>query len=340
MKHVAIDLGGMESQICTRDSKGNIVEEGRRRTSSLNATFKRRKPSRVILETCSEAFAVADAALKNGHDVRVVPATLVRTLGVGARGIKTDKRDAQVLSEVSTRIELNSVHIPSMKARERKAMCGMRQSMIEARTQIINCVCGWLRTKLARIRSGSVETFPKRVRTKLLAVPEGMPVFVDRLLQTIDELTKQIKEADKEMKKVATADEVCRRLMSVPGVGPVTAVRFVSTLDDPTRFGNAHAVESYLGLTPGERSSSNRRRRTPITKAGPSEVRRVLVQACWSAWRARPRDPMVQWAQQVAYRRGRQVAVVAMARKLAGTLFAIWRDGTTYEPKKLGSTTP
>lgn len=340
MKHVAIDLGGMESQICTRDNKGKIIQEGRRRTANLDAFFRRKKRSRVILETCSEAFAVADTALKHGHDVRVVPATLVRTLGVGARGIKTDRRDAQVLSEVSSRIDLNSVHIPSSKARNLKAMCGMRQSLIESRTQLINCVRGWLRTKLIRLRSGTVQTFPARLRSQLLKDSEGMPVFVDRLLQVIEKINKQLKDADQEMAEVAKNNDICQRLMTAPGVGPVTAVRFFATVDDPSRFANAHALESYLGLTPGERSSSERRRRTPITKAGPSEVRRVLVQGCWSVWRMRPTDPLVRWAHQVAHRRGRQIAIVAMARKMAGILFAMWRNGTTYDPKLVSPAIP
>jgi transposase len=105
----------------------------------------RRVVSRVILETCSEAFRVADLALSHGHEVRVVPATLVRSLGVGARRIKTDRRDAQVLSEVSCRIDLPSVHVTTELARERRSMCTMREELIAPRTALINCVRGWLR---------------------------------------------------------------------------------------------------------------------------------------------------------------------------------------------------
>ena len=107
-------------------------------------------------------------------------------------------------------------------------------------------------------------------------------------------------------------------------------MRFVAAIDDPTRFQSAHRVESYLGLTPGERSSSERERRTGITKAGPSALRRTLVQAAWSLLRSRPNEPMVIWAMQIAARRSRFVAVVALARKLVGILFAMWRDGTAY----------
>ena len=154
------------------------------------------------------------------------------------------------------------------------------------------------------------------------------------ILTSIELVTEQINEATKELEAIAKADPVCRRLMSVPGVGPVTATRFVAALDSHVRFASAHAVEAYLGLTPGEDSSSSRQRRTGLTKAGPPRVRWALVQASWSAWRTRPGDPMVRWAQQVALRRGRNIAIVALARKMAGILFAPWRDEATYDPHR------
>ena len=100
MEHLAIDLGGKESQICVRSSTGQIIEERRCPTASLGRYLATRPRSRLVVETCSEAFAVADAALAAGHEVRVVPATLIRSLGVGARRLKTDRRDARILRGV------------------------------------------------------------------------------------------------------------------------------------------------------------------------------------------------------------------------------------------------
>ena len=334
MEHVAIDLGGRESQVCVRTADGEIVEERRWLTSSLEKYLQRRPSSRVIIETSSEAFAVADGALRCGHEVRVVPATLVRSLGVGARGIKTDIRDARVLSEVSCRIDLPSVHVCSENSRELKSMCAAREVLVTARTKLINNIRGWLRTKLIRIRTGGVVSFVQRVRDKLLSDVDGMPLYVERLLFMIEELTGQIQDATQELEELANKDEACRRLMTVPGVGPQTAVRFRAAIDDITRFANAHGLESYLGLTPGESSSSTKVHRTGLTKAGAKKVRWCLIQAAWCAWRTRPGDPMVQWTQRVADRRGRMIAVVALARKLAGILYAIWRDGSSYDPTK------
>jgi transposase len=139
-------------------------------------------------------------------------------------------------------------------------------------------------------------------------------------------------EAEKEIAKEARADATCERLMTVPGVGPNTAVRFVAALDEINRFEGAHKVEAYLGLVPGERSSSEKRRRTGITKAGSSALRHTLVQAAWAARRCRRQDPLQLWNIEVEKRRGKRVALMALARKLAGILYAVWRDGGKYEP--------
>jgi len=335
MDHIAIDLGGKESEICRRGDDGRIIEQIRRPTARLSSYLKRRPPSRVILETSAEAFKIADAAIELGHDVRVVPATLAPSLGIGSRGIKTDRRDAQLLSEISTRIALPSVHLPSPTSRSRKAACTAREALVNSRTQLINMVRGWLRTQLIKLPSGDSTTFPRRVRSKVLDQPEGLPEFIEQALRVLDVLNQQITLADDELEQIALSDPLCLRLMSVPGVGPVTSIRFVAAVDEVSRFPNAHALQSYLGLVPGEHSSSNKKRRTGITKAGPPRVRWALTQAAWSLRRARKLDPLSLWAQSVEARRGKRVAAVALARRLAGVLYAIWRDGTRYEPSRL-----
>lgn len=334
MDHVAIDLGGRESQICVRSSDGKVLEEKRLPTAKLGAWLGKRDKSRVIMETCAESFAVADQGRAAGHEVRVVPATLVKTLGVGARKLKTDRRDAQVLSEVSCRIELPGVHIPSTQARQSKSVCGMRETLVESRTKHINAVRGWLRTQLIRLRSGTSATFAQRVRAHVASKGQNVPLHVELVLESIEQLSAHIARADEAVAELAQNDARCQRLMTVPGVGPVTAVRFVAALDELGRFPSAHHVESYLGLVPGQDSSSDTVRHTSITKAGSSAVRRVLVQACWSMRHCRSQDPLVRWSQDVEQRRGKRVAIVAMARKLAGILFALLRDGTSYVPTK------
>jgi transposase len=326
MEHVAIDLGGRKSQVCVRAADGQILEEKAWATRRLGEFLAGRPASRVVVETCAEAFGVADQALERGHEVRVVPATLVRSLGVGERGLKSDKRDARKLSEVSCRIDLPSVHVPSAQSRQLKTQLGMREGLVGARTMLINTVRGWLRAEAIAIPR-SADAFVRRVRE---AKGAGLPMYVERQLQIIDRLSEQIDEADKELAKQAKTHPVCPRLMSVPGVGPLTALQFAAVIDDPKRFKTAHDVEAYLGLTPGQDSSSAKERTTSITKAGSTTMRCLLVQAAWAARRSRGKHPMVDWSLEVEKRRGKRIAIVAFARKLAGILFALWRDGTFY----------
>jgi transposase len=209
-----------------------------------------------------------------------------------------------------------------------------RELLIENRTKSINHVRGWLRTLLWRLPSGATRTLPQRVRAHATANGLVVPEHIERVLLVIDVLNEEVKEADRQLRTLARENPVCRRLMTVPGVGPVTAVSYVAAIDDVSRFPRAHLVQSYLGLTPGENSSSERHRRLSITKAGAGSVRRALIQAAWSVFVHRPEEPMVRWATQIAERRGRFIAIVALARKLAGIMYALWRDDTSYQASK------
>jgi transposase len=326
--HCAIDLGGRKSQVCVRAPDGHLLFEGPYDTPSLPEFLRLLPRSRVIVETAAEAFRIADAAKEAGHEVRVVPATLVRSLGVGARKTKTDKRDARALSEVSCRIDLPSVHIPSARSREWKTICGMHDALITARTKLVNNLRGWLRGQGLRIGKGKAETFAQRMMQF-----ESLPDYVTDQVEALAALDEKIRESEKRIKELAK-DELCQRLMTVPGVGPSTSVRFVAAIDDVTRFDSAHKVESYFGLVPGESSSSERQQRLSITKAGPPSVRWVLGQAAW-ALQIRCRDPAARplqlWAAEIARKHGKRIATIALARKLAGILYALWRDGTTYQ---------
>jgi transposase len=225
------------------------------------------------------------------------------------------------------------VHVPTELSRSLKSTCGNREELIECRTKLINNVRGWLRTQLWHVRQGSTTTFVLRTREHAKSISEVIPEHIERTLPLIDELTKQIRAADKQLAQTAKAHPICQKLMTIPGVGPVTAVRFVAAIDEVGRFRSAHAVQSYIGLTPGEQSSSEDKRRTSITKAGPRALRKTLVQAAWCMMRKPSNDPTVLWAQRLAERKHKFVAVVALARKLAGIMFALWRDGSTYKPR-------
>ena len=330
MDHIAIDLGGKKSQICIRSTSGMILKEFSCRTEEIES-YLPHGPARVILETCAEAFAVADKISSRGLEPVVVPAVLAPQLGVGHRGLKTDVRDARALSEMSCRMEnLPRVHIPSLQARDRKSCLAARDALVKTRTALINSVRGWMRTVLLKAGTGIPSTFPKRVRSVCSMSPDGLPGYIESQLRVVDQLNQEIKDRTTELQKLALADPVVALLQTIPGVGPVTALSFVSSIDQVERFQDASSVSSYLGLTPGERSSGGSVRRLGINKAGAARTRVALVQASWVLWRTRPLDLNVQWAKALGLRRGNNKAVVALARKLARIMYAMWRDNKAY----------
>lgn len=226
------------------------------------------------------------------------------------------------------------MHIPTESTRQLRSTVRSRELLVQTRTQLINHIKGWLRTQLWRLRSGSPETLPDRVRARAVEQSQALPSHLERILLSLEALNLQVTAATTEMKKLAKDSPTCRLLMTIPGIGPISAVTFVAAIGDISRFEHSHRLESYVGLTPGEISSSERERRTSITKAGPSSVRRTLIQAAWAVWRGYPNDPMARWAMNIAERRGRPIAIVALARKLAGLMYAIWRTETPYEASK------
>ena len=340
MEHIAIDVGGRKSYVCIRSEKGAVIDRKSVDTNTLGAFLKRRPPSRVILETCAESFAIADEGIAAGHDVRVIPSSKVRALGVGHHGIKTDRRDAEMLSEVSSQVDLKGVHIPSAGARALKAKLAGREALVNSLVSLRNTCRGILRTQRVSIKASTPKSFAKKVRSTFADRGTTTPPELERALVCIEVLDEQIQSATRELDGLSQQTPTCKRLRTAPGVGPIVSLSYFATLDDIRRFPGAHAVESYLGLVPGEDSSSDRVRRTGITKAGQERMRRLLVQAAWQAFIRHPKDPMVVWAAKVMASRGKTKGIVALARKLAGILYAMWRDDCDYDPAQGAAALP
>ena len=209
--------------------------------------------------------------------------------------------------------------------------------MVRTRTRYISLIRALLRQQGYRVPSGSAEAFGQRVAT--LPLPDRLRSTIAPLLAILHHLSAQLASADHAIEQLAAQDARVQRLRTVPSIGPVTAAAFVATLDDVRRFRHAHQVEAYLGLVPREHSSGETQRRGHITKAGHTRVRWLLVQAAVSILRRRPptTDALRRWALHIAARRGKQIAVVALARRLAGILYALLRDGTVYEPRAAAS---
>jgi hypothetical protein len=155
-------------------------------------------------------------------------------------------------------------------------------------------------------------------------------------------VTTGIADADRRLAGLARESAPARLLQTMPMIGPVTALGFVAALDDVARFEGPHQVAAYLGLVPSERSSGEQQHRGRITKRGDSRTRWLLVEAAWRIRRSK--DPALAprnaWAERIATRRGKRVAIVALARRLAGILLTMCRTGTPYAAARLRSALP
>jgi transposase len=330
MEHVGIDLGASRSSICRLSSGGNIIEQCEVKTSDLERLFaKWPAGSRVLLETCSESRKVALMA-RERHEVRVVPTSMVRALGVGARGIKTDKRDAQNLAMASHRLgdQLPHVHIRSEEAAGLQDLVRGRASFVQMRTSAINFVRSQMRRELLPRVRATPETLTRRVREAGCETTIAMTTH----LEIIDRLNEQIAALDKQLAALAKS-EAPARLQKIAGVGPIVALAFIATVDDPKRFESAAHLASYVGLSPGESTTGGRVRRTGLIAAGQQQLRALLVQAAHSMLNSRrTREPMAAWAHELTLKRGRKLATCALARRLAVVMWAMLRDGTPYKP--------
>lgn len=200
--------------------------------------------------------------------------------------------------------------------------------LTRTRTKYISLIGALARREGCRIKAGPSPGFARRAEQADL--PAHTLMQIEPLLAMLKALNEQIKAADKRLKEIAESDEVVQRLCSVPGVGPVVATTFAATVDGASRFLGAEHVRSYLGLIPREYSSGGRQHRGRISKAGSVRARSLLVEAAWSLlrWKTERTNALHEWWARIARRRGKATAVVAPARKLAGLMFAVWRDGT------------
>jgi transposase len=247
-----------------------------------------------------------------------------------SRKVKTDRRDARALAEACLLGAYRPAHRLSDPQRHVRGRLGVRDALVRTRTRYIALIRALLRQHGYRVPSGSAEGFIQRVRD--LPLPGRLLSVVAPLLAVMGHLNQQLAYSDERIEHLAAQDPRVPRLRSVPCVGPVTAAAFRAAVDDAQRFRHAHQLEAYLGLVPREYSSGETQRRGPITKAGDSRTRWLLTQAAVSILRRCPpqADDLRTWALRLAARRGKHVAVVALARRLAGILYALLRDGTVF----------
>src|SRR5882724_5456581 len=334
--NIGLDLHKRETQLCLLTEAGELIEQRIATTRArFTAVLGPRPRSRILIEASTESEWVARHLEGLGHEVIVADPRYAPMYATRSRRVKTDRRDARTLAEACRLGAYRAVHRASDAQRHVRAELAVREALIRTRTRYVAVVKALLRRDGWRLPSG----MPEHTARKVAALPLGPAVRTELapLLALLAPLQGEIDVADRQLEEIAARDPVVRRLRSVPGIGPVTAVAFAAALDTVDRFASARQVAGYLGLAPSERSSGEQQRRGPITKTGNPRMRVLLVEAGWRLLRSRQAAaaPLRTWAERIAARRGRAIATVALARRLARILYALWRDGSEYRPARL-----
>ena len=331
MEYGAIDLHARHSLIYLVAADGTSVLERRVITAvaAFTAVLQGRPRARILLESGTESEWDAQAIEACGHEVVVASPRYALMYGHRDKHIKTDRRDVVALAEACRLGIFKPAHRVSREQRQRRRELRVREQMVRSRTQQINLVRAQLRQDGYRLPPCASEAVPTRLAA--MELPAPLRASLMPLVVVIETLTAQIHRCDLQLQAVVAEDAIVQRLMTAPGVGPITALTFRAVLDDVARFADARGVAAYLGLVPREDSSGTRHRKGAITKAGPTGRRVLLVQASWVLWRHRAGGGALHaWVHALAARRGRRIAIVALARRLGRILYAMWRDGQDY----------
>lgn len=333
---VGLDLGDRHSWLCVLDEGGEVVEEGRIQSTeaALRRWFGPRNTVCVALEVGTHSPWVSRLLKELGHDVIVANARHVRMIYDGDR--KSDRLDAEALARLA-RLDpalLHGIEHRTARAHEDLAVIRAREVLVRTRTRLINHVRGAVKSAGHRVPRCSSASFH---RTAAEAIPSGLRSALDPLLVMLEQLTQEIRAYDRRVEKLASESyPETGALMQVAGVGSLTALAFVLTLEDPDRFAKSRAVGPYLGLCPGERQSGDRDAQCRMTKAGNEMLRRLLIQAAHYQMGPHGSDSdLRRWGLERAARGGRiarKKAVGGVARKLAVLLHRLWTSGEVYEP--------
>jgi transposase len=336
-----LDVSDRYTYVCVLSVSGEVVEEGRVTTTpeTLRRRFGGLPRMRLVLETGTHSPWMSRLLEECGHEVLVANARQLRL--IAQSDSKNDRADAETLARLG-RLDpalLKPIRHRGAAAQLDLALIRARDALVQARTQLVNHVRGAVKSVGGRLPACSTESFPGKVGE---AIPDALRLALAPVLGLIAALTAELRRYDRQIETLAaTRYPETAALRQVPGVGALTALSYVLTLEDPTRFPKSRAVGSYLGLRPRQRDSGASAPALRITKTGDAHLRRLLVgSAHYILGPFGPDTDLRRWGSTLAARGGKNAkkrAVVAVARKLAVLLHRLWVTGETYAPLRMAA---
>ena len=333
---VGIDLGDRSSRYCILDEQGEVLTEGSVATTKKGfaQVFGSKPRSRVALEVGTHSPWVSRYLADLGHEVIVANARRIQLITGSSR--KDDRLDAKTVARLA-RIDpelLSPIRHRSAQAQADLMVIRARAVLVEARTMLVNAARGLTKSYGERL----VSCGPTRIREEFAqCLSEPLQHALKPLLAEVESVSERIREYDEQIETIAkTRYPEIELLKQVHGVGTLTALSYVLTVDDPYRFRRSRDAGAYFGLRPRRRESGDSRPQLRITKEGDAYMRKLLVQCAHHILGPfGPNSDLRQWGLQLAARGGKNAkkrALVAVARKLAVLLHKLWVTGEVYEP--------
>ena len=333
-----LDLGDKYSYLCLIDSpSGEVIEEGRLRTTP--ETFRRRfsserPPMRIAIEAGTHSPWASRVLEECGHEVLVANARKLRLIYANKR--KTDEVDAENLARLA-RVDPKLLYPLKHRSEDSQANLAIvraRQALVGARTQLVNHVRGAVKSFGGRLPKCPARTFHKRASEH---IPEALLAALEPILEQIGSLTERIGQYDRQLEAVSKEHYPETELLrQVEGIGPLTALTFVLTLEDPYRFERSRSVGACLGLVPATEKSGERDPQKRLSKEGDEMLRKLLVGSAHYVLGPFGSDSdLRRHGEKIASRgakNSKKRAVVAVARKLAVLLHRLWVSGEVYDP--------
>ncbi len=335
--YAGIDVSLEQSSVCIVDKGGKIVREAKVASEPDALAAFLRGLGLALTRVGLEAGPLSQW-LHAGLSAAGLPTVLLETRHVkaalSAMTVKTDRKDARGIAQLLRMGWYRPVHCKSPPSQDVRALLTARKLLLGKVIDVELGIRGLLRGFGLKMGPVSTGRFAARVR-ELAAGQPMLEEVTEPMLRARDSLRAEVNALHRKVLRIVRADEVCRRLMTVPGVGALTALTFKVAVDDPGRFTSSKAVGPHFGLTPKKYQSGETDITGAITKTGDAMVRGALYEAAQvMLTRVKGFSTLKRWAVNVAKRRGMMRAKVALARKLATVLHRMWVDGTDFRFSK------
>jgi transposase len=334
IKRVGIDLAKDVFQVHGVDSQEKVILRKQFRRVQLLAYFEKIAPCLIGMEACGSAHYWARELQKLGHTVKLMAPQFVKPY---VKSNKNDANDAEAICEAVARPTMRFVAVKTIAQQDIQAIHRVRSELVSHRTAKVNQIRGLL-AEYGLAVGRRIEVLRTALPLLLEDAENGLTldfrILLDELRQDLINLDERVQVMDKKIKTLANSHGEAKRLLAIPGIGPITATAIISAIGNGKQFKRGRDFAAWLGLTPRQYSSGGKERLLGISKRGDSYLRTLLIQGARAVLRVvgQKDDPRSRWLQNLCSRRNKNIAAVALANKNARIIWALLTKETDFLP--------